>query len=215
MPMRWSSNPLGPLPAAMRSRMGSAFAMLLGPVERPADAACGASGFVFEVGALRAAGLTTADVRWLLEKIFLQWALEETKATETQPAFRKRRQPSFSDRSRVVLTNAGFRAARMIFGDVPYYDRELRELWARGDLVKRFAQPAPDQDTVLSTFEELGWPRRIDDPLPVKRGRQGAKLRLRDTIKRLNRHQQRPLIRFRGNGHGQGILWEFVDEPDA
>jgi hypothetical protein len=215
MPTQSFSNPLGPLSAAMRRRLRSAFARLLDPIELHAKAGREASELAFEVGALRAAGLTKADLRWLLDKNYLQWMVEKTRAAEKQRVFRGRSESSFSDRNRLVLTSAGFRAARLLLAAIPYYDRELRELWARGELVKRFTQPAHDQDTVLSTFEDLGWPRRIDDPLPLKRGRQSAKLRLRDTIKRLNQHQQRPLLRFRGNGIGVGILWEFADEPDV
>lgn len=214
MPRR-SFNPLDPVPAARRSRLRSALVRLLGPSGSPALFGREASELVLEVGALRAAGLTMADLRWWLERNYLQWAAEESPAPEKQRVSRSGTKRSLSNNCRLVLTRAGFRVARLLLAGIHYYDRELRELWARGELVKRFTQPAPDQDTVLSTFEELGWPRRIDDPLHFKRCRQGAKLRLRDTIKRLNKHQQRPSLHFRGNGNGEGILWEFVDEPDA
>jgi hypothetical protein len=102
----------------------------------------------------------------------------------------------------------------VLLGEIPFYDRELRELWVGGQLVKPLRQTAPDQETILSSFEELGWPRRIDDPLPRKQDSQDAKLHLRDAIKRLNQHQQRHLIRFRGDGTGRGIIWQFVDGPD-
>ena len=91
---------------------------------------------------------------------------------------------------------------------VPFYDQERRALWVGSRLVKRFKQPAPTQHTILSAFQELGWPARIDDPLPRAAG-QDPKLRLGEAIKRLNRHQQQRLIRFRADGTGTGILWEW------
>jgi hypothetical protein len=59
-----------------------------------------------------------------------------------------------------------------------------------GRLVKRFRQPAVLQHAVLSAFQELGWPARMEDPLPPMDDPQAAKLRLREVIKRLNRFQR-------------------------
>jgi hypothetical protein len=92
----------------------------------------------------------------------------------------------------------------------PRYDRETRTLWFGGEIIKQFRQPAPDQETILMGFEEEGWRRRIDDPLPGN-GRD-PKARLHKAIGNLNRNQRRRLIRFRGDGTGQGILWEPVEE---
>src|SRR5437773_4117056 len=47
---------------------------------------------------------------------------------------------------------------------------------------------------------------------PPKHGRQDAKLRLRDTIKRLNQHHKHRSIHFRPDGRGRGIIWEFAPE---
>jgi hypothetical protein len=33
-------------------------------------------------------------------------------------------------------------------------------------VVKEFKLPAPNQETILTAFQEEGWPPRIDDPLP-------------------------------------------------
>ncbi len=62
---------------------------------------------------------------------------------------------------------------------------------------------------VLTAFEEEAWPVRIDDPLPPH-PEQDPKRRLHDTITSLNRHQRRPLIRFVGDGSGEGIRWESL-----
>ena len=76
--------------------------------------------------------------------------------------------------------------------------------------MKQYRVPAPNQEAVLSAFLEEGWPRRIDDPLPPK-GDVAPKTRLHDTIKWLNRNQQERLLRFLGDGTGQGVLWELIN----
>jgi hypothetical protein len=65
-------------------------------------------------------------------------------------------------------------------------------------------------------FEEEHWPPRIDDPLP-KNPELLPKRRLHDAIKSLNRNQKRSLIRFMGDGTGEGVRWELhaVEEISA
>ncbi|MCG8450929.1 MAG: hypothetical protein MI725_15285 [Pirellulales bacterium] len=90
---------------------------------------------------------------------------------------------------------------------LPVWDSERKELRVDGQLVKRFRTPAPNQETVISAFEEESWPARIDDPLPPA-AEQNCRRRLIDTIKCLNRSQVHSLLRFRGDGTGRGILWD-------
>ncbi len=89
----------------------------------------------------------------------------------------------------------------------PRWDAVRRELWFRGQLVKRFRVPAANQTIILDAFEVDGWPPRIDDPLPGVTGIV-AKRRLHDTIKALNHKQKDGCLRFRGDGTGEGIFWE-------
>ena len=77
-------------------------------------------------------------------------------------------------------------------------------------IVKQFKVPANNQHRVLTAFEEEGWPERVDDPLPPRDG-VDPKRRLHDTINSLNRHQRNALIRFFGNGTGDGVLWQSVE----
>ena len=81
-------------------------------------------------------------------------------------------------------------------------------------MVKRFRLPASNQEAVLSTFEEEGWPPSIDDPLPFM-SKQRCKERLHATIRHLNANHQNRLIRFRGNGTGEAVLWEPIAAPAA
>jgi hypothetical protein len=91
----------------------------------------------------------------------------------------------------------------------PKWDRDRRELRIGSKLVKVFKLPSPMQEAILMAFEEEQWPPRIDDPLP---GHPDLlpKRRLHDTIKSLNRNQKNSLIRFMGDGTGEGIRWELI-----
>lgn len=91
----------------------------------------------------------------------------------------------------------------------PKWDTDRRELSVCGKVVKRFRWPAPNQETILSVFSEEDWPARIEDPLSPGNGLD-PKRRLADTIKCLNRNQQENLVRFRGDGTGEGVLWDFT-----
>ncbi len=91
----------------------------------------------------------------------------------------------------------------------PKWDRDRRELRIGGKIVKVFKLPSPMQESILMAFEEEHWPPRIDDPLPGHPDYH-PKRRLHDTIKSLNRNQKHCLIRFMGDGTGEGIRWELV-----
>jgi hypothetical protein len=96
----------------------------------------------------------------------------------------------------------------------PKWDQQRRQLRVGAGVVKEFKLPSPNQETVLMAFEEEGWPPRIDDPLsPLPH--LDPRRRLHDTIKALNRKQKRDLIRFMGDGSGEGIRWELTDKGSA
>lgn len=90
---------------------------------------------------------------------------------------------------------------------VPEWNLEARTLHFQDRVVKRFKWRATNQEAILNAFHEEGWPRRIDDPLPPQLD-QDAKRRLSDTIKGLNKKQANSLIRFHGDGTGEGVTWE-------
>jgi hypothetical protein len=92
----------------------------------------------------------------------------------------------------------------------PYWDHECHRLYVGKKLVKEFKLPSPNQGTVLMAFEEENWPRRIDDPLPPS-AEIDAKTRLRSTIKSLNKNQKHRLVRFMGDGTGEGVIWELLE----
>jgi hypothetical protein len=92
----------------------------------------------------------------------------------------------------------------------PQWDAEYRELRVGRRVVKEYRVPCPNQEAILAAFQEEGWPHHIHDPLPPL-GDIEPKCRLHDTIKRLNRHHKEWLIRFHGDGTGEGVCWEYVE----
>lgn len=92
----------------------------------------------------------------------------------------------------------------------PCWEADRHELRLNGLIIKQFKWPAANQEIILCAFQEEGWPFCIDDPLPPHPD-QDSKRRLSDTIKCLNRKQKNPLIHFRGDGTGEGVIWEVVE----
>jgi hypothetical protein len=90
---------------------------------------------------------------------------------------------------------------------VPKWDPLLRELSVGDVVVAAYRKhPARNQTSILEVFQRNGWPVGIDSPV--------LKAELNQTLKDLNRKIQPKLIRFRGNGTGEVILWERVDQPN-
>jgi len=184
-----------------------------------------------ELAVLRVAKLTNSDLRWLAAKGYIEHAVEATGADDRARHFRRTPLLSFTEATCVVLTHAGVTVAREVCSadaipgageprvgicqigvpeeltGSPKWDHQRRQLRMGTDIVKEFKLPSPNQETVLMAFEEEGWPPRIDDPLPPV-AHLDSRRRLHDTIKALNRKQKRYLVRFRGDGSGEGIRWE-------
>ena len=89
----------------------------------------------------------------------------------------------------------------------PCWNRDRRELTFQGQLVKSYRVPSPNQELILSVFQEEDWPEFIDDPLPPQNNLEPHR-RLQATVKSLNRHQSDRLIRFRGNA--SKIFWQPI-----
>jgi hypothetical protein len=92
-------------------------------------------------------------------------------------------------------------------GVLPCYDADLRRLTLGGLLVKVLPDSAVNQEVVLLAFQEEGWPRVIDDPLPGVDGLD-ARQRLKDTVTRLNRSQREARVVFHRLGRGTRVRWE-------
>jgi len=190
--------------------------------------------FAVELPELRAAGTTTSEFRWLARKGLVLFARETTLPGDPTRSFRPLAGVTFPRRSCCVITSSGAEAAAGLLGDrltnpsriesvatprdiprlqpisvqrpSPHWDADLQELRVNGLIVKQFKVPAPNQEMVLAAFEEDGWPTRIDDPLPPQPD-QDPKRRLHDTIVSLNRSHKHRLMRFLGDGSGEGVRW--------
>ncbi|MGO9109002.1 MAG: hypothetical protein ACLP9L_07195 [Thermoguttaceae bacterium] len=190
-------------------------------------------GFALGLAYLVKLGVSETDLRWLVLNGYVEQAEEQTTSRDSTRRFRLRANVAFTGRTCFVLSEAGADLAaslldapavvptafpparisrpRTIGGQrLPQWAPDERVLRLGLCIVKRFDKPAPNQEAVLMAFEEDGWPGHIDDPLaPVSD--LVPKERLRFTIRRLNTCQERPLIRFSGDGTGQGIRWERVE----
>lgn len=97
--------------------------------------------------------------------------------------------------------------------ELPVWDDALKELRLGGRIVKQFQRAANNQQQVLAAFHRSGWTSWIADPLPISATVDSTR-RLHDTIKFLNKGQFQHLIRFRGDGTGKGVFWEFVSAAE-
>jgi hypothetical protein len=163
--MRTSPETLRSITPEQGARLSPALRILLEASNNAAAAQHEPWDFAVKRAALRDAGLTVPDMRWLFDRKLVQHAVEKTKRESKRRVFGGRGETLFHTRSCFVLTEVGQHVARVLLGEIPFYDREESELWARGLLIKDFEKLAPDQDVILSSFEEQGWQRRIDDPL--------------------------------------------------
>lgn len=219
-------------PAEVRPHLHEAFALLLQAHEYALELSQGTWDFAVELQALRETGLTNSDLRWLVGRGYVEHALEITSPNDRTRQFRRTALVTVSDSTCLVLSRAGVCVARDVCGGdaviamagargklivaervvhQPRWDCQRRQLKVGTDVVKEFKLPSPNQETVLMAFEEEGWPPRIDDPLsPLPQ--LDPRRRLHDTIKALNRKQKRDLIRFMGDGSGEGVRWELTDK---
>ena len=166
---------------------------------------------------LKAHGLNKRDFRWLACMELVHVAEQNGSSRHLWSREEFCSSANATDGVTFILTEVGATLARRVIGHDrrgnrargPNWDCLLRELRVNGQLVKRYKVPSPNQERVIRTFHEEGWPLRIDDPLPQDTD-QDPKKRLNETIKSLNRHQSRRLIRFHGDGTGEGVCWALV-----
>jgi hypothetical protein len=182
--------------------------------------------FALEIEALKDAGVNHTDLRSLVSQGLAEHRLERTPRGAKRRAFRPPHDLQLQKASCFALSSSGLLVARQLLATVPVahadapdracqgphvpcWDSDRRELRLGDVIVKRFRQPAKNQETILAAFQEDGWPRRIDNPLPGN-GDTDAVDRMHDAVKMLNRHTHR-LFRFFSDGIGEGVLWEFVN----
>lgn len=193
--------------------------------------------FGLEIWSLRAAGVASFDLRWMISRGLVDHALEVTQSCDEKRVFQHDRGVVFTERSCFALTKVGVTTARSLINNIsenlqehtpltdnyvvngngkqreqiPEWDSERHQLRFGDFLVKEYKVNSPNQEAILMAFEEEGWPPRIDDPLTPLQDID-PKERLRNTIKSLNRRQASHLIRFMGDGTGEAIRWEAISQ---
>jgi hypothetical protein len=93
---------------------------------------------------------------------------------------------------------------------VPEWDPTLRELRFRGQVIKRFRVPAPNQELVLNAFQAEGWPEWIEDPHPHVEGVDPVQ-RLLASVKSLNRNQLSTGMAFHCQSSAGIVSWSDVN----
>ena len=201
---------------------------LLDAIELSRDAEQNCWEFALEIESFVQLGLYSSHLRWMICKHLIQHAYETTDRSMDSRSFEPQTTLAFNSTSCFVLTTLGEHWARQLRGenvgdvktlelgldkpredDKPIWDSDMRELRFRGEVVKRYKVPSPNQQIVLAAFDEESWPCRVDDPL-MPHPEIDPKRRLHDTIKSLNRHQIVPLLRFYGDGTGEGVRWGTI-----
>lgn len=184
--------------------------------------------FALEIGQLRKIGLTDSAMRWLLCRGEILHADEVTKLGDSRRSFRSLGMFTLTPTTCFVakLANASVGQFPTLGGQIafdpsssfespesqkltPFWDDIRHELLLGNLVVKRFKHKSRNQEAILATFQEDGWPYKVYDPLsPIEDC--DPKRRLNDTIKGLNHHQENSLIRFRGDGTGEAVIWELA-----
>jgi len=231
----FSMEPIGSVDHLETSTVGRGRTVLLSLWEAHQSAEevrCGLWDFAVEIAELRQRGCTHSELRWLVSKALIEHAHEVESRDGRTRSFVRRSGLSFGEKTCFMLTESGIAVARRLAEDGsgtdgrvisapnafdgsstptlrPKWDRDRQELRLGRQIVKQFKVPAVNQERILAAFEEEQWPVRIDDPLPPHPC-QDSKRRLHDTINSLNRNQKLRLIRFMGDGSGEGIRWDLI-----
>jgi len=211
-----------------RIELREGLAELLRAREYASDTDCNPWEFAVDLASLAGMGITGSDVRWLVKKGFAELAEESTERDDEDRVFQAVCNLRLEQATRLVLTELGVQLARRVLvceptldspldrvepeldcseAEQPCWDPEHRVLRLGQAVVKAYRRRSPNQEAILNAFQEEAWPARVDDPLPP-RGDQLPKERLHDTIKSLNQRHEQSLIRFFGDGTGEGVCWE-------
>ena len=222
-------------------RVRASLSVLLEAFEYAHDLDVSGWDFATEIANLRRFKLSNSDLRWLVGRGLVEHGVEVTLAGDEQRSFQNPSRLMFCKRTCFVLSTSGADLARRLAqGNAlparrddrsladppalaiaspplprpPKWDRDRQELRIGAAVIKRFKIPSAHEETILAAFEELGWPPRIDDPLPPCDDPSG-KWRLQEAIEALNRNQTQRLLRFTPDATARGVRWEFATQGSA
>lgn len=173
-------------------------------------------------------GCTQTQLRLLLYAGFVEHSVEVTRDRARTRSFRPAQPMFFAPGSCFVITDSGATFLKLMKGPpgqghraaadenspmrdrtTPVWDALSRELRVGKRLLTRFRRPAPVLELLLTAFQELGWPVRMDDPLWPAPGIE-PQGRLRDAVRRLYLCQNPFMIHFMTDGSGHGVRWELA-----
>lgn len=231
------------IPAALKDMLKGGLALLWRGFEYARDLDRETSEFAVEGEALYRAGMSAIDLQWLLARGYVEATSKPPQAAKRE-SFEKNGTGAENTLFILTKSGAAL-ALQIYVGNghechssetekydaeldlpsrsvtaapqvlqKPNWDRDRKELRLGHAVIKQFRCAAINQETILMAFEEENWPARIDDPLPQKLN-QDPKTRLHDTIKCLNQNHQKRLIRFTGDGTGEGVLWVRLDDAET
>jgi hypothetical protein len=184
--------------------------------------------FAVEIRDLEEAGIDHDDLRTLICRRLAEHALETTRPHGKRRTFRTAASLRLAAESCFVLSDLGLAVSQSTAAPtnghtngqsnghappappaplVPVWDSARRELRLGELVLKRFRQPAKNQEIILAVFQEEGWPPRIDNPISGALDENAAE-RLHNTIKRLNQQMERA-IRFCADGTAEGVMWRM------
>ncbi len=87
------------------------------------------------------------------------------------------------------------------------WDRDARTLYLDGAEIRKYKLAAANQFPILDSFQELGWPKTIDDPIPPKTKVDPVK-RVNSTVTALNEGITGGL-KFSSANAGKGFSWSI------
>lgn len=195
--------------------------LLLEAFDSANDVGCEPKEFAVKISYLRKLGVSIPALNWLIGKGYADHLIEVTAPVDEQRTFRTSKSLRLFKRSCFALSKSGADLARSTLtagtatpqegapdtAEVrPEWDARAGRLTFGKDVVLKFSRAAPNERAILDRFQELGWPPRIDDPLPGDTVG-NPKRRLHNTINALNRKQIAATIRFSGDGTGRGVCW--------
>ncbi len=226
----WCTSPFSDISdvSVFREPVWRAIKRLYFALQLAADCECERQEFSVRRDELFRMDLRREELKWLILKnvVKVSESILDPDRHESQPP----EHPEYASDSSFVITDLGVELVEQCLSAMklqqskndfsgrqspsarqelkPSWDFERHELRCGGQVVKKFKWRAANQEMILATFEQEGWPAHIDDPLPQEPDID-PKRRLADAIKSLNRHQKISLVRFCGDGTGQGVLWEL------
>jgi hypothetical protein len=179
--------------------------------------------FAVELEQFQRAGVSHTALRWMLRQGYIEQRREQPARGGPRRSFAPCSPLEFVAASCFVVTARGLEFVEgMGLGraeephevgrPVPCWDAACAALYWRNLLVKEFRQAAANQRLLLTVWQELHWPARMDDPLPPSEGID-SRDRLHDAVRRLNDNRVPHLLRFHCVDCGQGVAWEALEEP--